>query len=66
MDYSDALFGNGDFYVGGARKKTRKSTATKTRKPRKPSEYNKFVQHYMLQGMPMAQAAALWRQTKRR
>lgn len=35
-----------------------------TRTKRQPSEYNKFVQHYMLQGMTMAEVAQLWRESK--
>jgi hypothetical protein len=49
--------------VGGARKRR---TVKKVRRAKKPmSAYNKFVQHYMKQGVTMSETAKMWRQYKR-
>jgi hypothetical protein len=59
MDNYANLYGN------GKKRKTHKKTKRGGAK-RPMSEYNKFVQHFMLQGMPMAQVAAEWRKLPRR
>lgn len=38
--------------------------ATKRKRPRKLSAYNKFAQYYMRQGYPMSEVSRLWREFK--